>query len=253
MSDKDTSMPDAIVVDNFSYSYSDGTTALSDIALNITHGQKVALIGPNGAGKSTLLLAINMFIKGTGKILVDGIEATSKNARQVRKNIAFVLQNPDEQLFMPTLFDDVAFGPINMALDESEVKRRTEKALATVGLAGMENKMPHHLSAGQKRSAAIATVLSMDPKIITMDEPDTSLDPRSRNNIIEMLKSLPQTLIVATCSMNFAARLCDHVVLIDNGKVITHGPPKEIMTDAPLMKKHGLEVPAIFHISDFTK
>lgn len=234
-------MSNAIEFKNFSYKYPDGTSALSNIDLAIPHGERVALIGPNGAGKSTLLLAMSVFIHGEGDMNVDGIKASSKNAKQIRSSIASVLQNPDEQLFMPTLFDDIAFGPLNMGLSRDQVTERTLKALKTVGLEGMEKKAPHHLSAGQKRAAAIATILSMDPKIITMDEPDTSLDPRSRNKLIDLLKSLPQTLIIATCSMNFAARLCDRAILVNNGTIIADGQTNQIMTDKTLMENHGLE------------
>lgn len=238
-------MERAVNITNFSYAYPDGTAALTNIDMQIEHGQKVALIGPNGAGKSTILLAMNLFLKGRGEIKIDGIEGTQKNAQQIRRTISSVLQNPDEQLFMPTLFDDVAFGPMNLGLAADEVEQRTSDSLAKVGLAGMGKKMPHHLSAGQKRAAAIATVLSMEPKIITMDEPDTSLDPRSRNNLISLLKSLDQTLIIATCSMNFAARLCDRAILIDSGIIVADGNAETIMTDEELMTSHGLEVPTI--------
>jgi len=236
----------AVEIENFSYDYPDGTKALVDINLIIKHGQKVALIGPNGAGKSTLLLAMSVFLKGAGKISIDGIDATVKNAKKVRSVLGLVMQNPDEQLFMPTLFDDVAFGPMNMGLGEGEVRSRSADALKTVGLEGMETKPPHHLSGGQKRSAAIATILSMAPKIITMDEPEASLDPRTRNKLTELLKSLSQTLIIATCNMNFAASLCERAVLIDAGRIIADGDARKIMRDAKLMQTHGLEVPAIF-------
>lgn len=239
-------MAKAVEIRKFSFGYADAGKVLVDVDLSIDHGSKVALIGPNGAGKSTLLLALSVFIEGAGEILIDGIGASRKNARQIRRVIGSVLQNPDEQLFMPTLFDDVAFGPINMDLPHEEVKKRTMDALGRVGLSGMERRPPHHLSAGQKRSAAIATILSMDPKIITMDEPDTSLDPRSRNNLIELLKSLDQTLIIATCNMDFAARLCERVVLVDGGAIIADGDAERIMGDSQLMAEHGLEVPRMF-------
>lgn len=240
-------MSNAITIKNFSYAYPDGTDALSEIDLTIEHGEKVGLIGPNGAGKSTILLAINIFIKGSGLIEVDGIEAVSKNARKIRTVINSVLQDPDEQLFMPTLFEDVAFGPMNMGLSPADVDKQTLNALSKVGLSGMEKKMPHHLSAGQKRAAAIATVLSMDPKIITMDEPDTSLDPANRKKLISLLCSLSQTFVIATCSMNFAANLCERVILVDGGKIIADGKAEEIMSDQQLMESHGLEVPTRYY------
>lgn len=239
-------MTKAIEIKSFSYKYHDGTEALSDINLTIEPAQRVALIGPNGAGKSTLLLAISCFLKGTGSITVNGIKAAGSNAKNIRTHIGSVLQNPDDQLFMPTLFDDIAFGPMNMGLDTEEILSRTEDALKTVGLAGMGQKAPHHLSAGQKRAAAIATILSMRPAIITMDEPDSSLDPLSRDRLIDLLDSLEQTLIIATCNINFAARLCKRAVLIDSGKIIADGPAEKIMKDETLMRKHGLEVPTVF-------
>ena len=236
-------MPKAIEIINFSYGYPDGTAALSDITLSIEHGQKVVLIGPNGAGKSTLLLVMAGFVKGTGKVLVDGLEINRKNLRKIRASLGSCLENPDDQLFMPTLFDDVAFGPLNMSLEPDQVKARVAEALETVGLAKMADKAPHHLSAGQKRAAAIATVLAMQPKIITLDEPDGSLDPRNRNHLMKLLSSLSQTLIIATCNMTFAAGLADRAVLIDKGRIMADGDAKEIMSDSDLMTEHGLEKP----------
>ena len=228
-------------IQNFSYHYPDGTAALSDITLSIEHGQKVVLIGPNGAGKSTLLLAMAGFINGTGKVFVDDLEVTKKNLRQIRTRLGSCLESPEDQLFMPTLFDDVAFGPLNMDLSPEQVKARVTDALQTVGLEGMADKAPHHLSAGQKRAAAIATILAMEPKIITLDEPDGSLDPRNRNNLIRLLDSLSQTLIIATCNMSFAAAVADRAVLVDGGRIVTDGPAKQIMSDSSLMTAHGLE------------
>jgi len=237
-------MTKAIEIENFSYGYPDGTMALSEINLSIEHGQKVVLIGPNGAGKSTLLLTMAGFIKGTGKVFVDGLQVNRKNLKKIRTCIGSCLENPDDQLFMPTLFDDVSFGPLNMGLGAEQVKKRVADALQTVGLAGMADKAPHHLSAGQKRAAAIATILSMTPRIITLDEPDGSLDPRNRNNLIKLLGNLTQTLIIATCNMNFAAAIADRAVLMDKGRIVADGNAREIMSDAGLMSGHGLEVPA---------
>ena len=235
-------MTNAVHIENFNYKYSDGTSALADIGLSIPHGQKVALIGPNGAGKSTLLLAIGCFLKGSGRVEIDGLENTKKNIKQIRQRLGAVFQNPDEQLFMPRLLDDIAFGPLNMKLSKEEVIHRSYEALKTVGLEGLEDKEPHHLSAGQKRSAAIATILSMMPKIITMDEPDSNLDPRSRDNLINLLNSFEHTIIIASCNMNFVSRVCQRAILLDHGKIIADGDAKELMTDWQLMKDHGLEV-----------
>jgi cobalt/nickel transport system ATP-binding protein len=239
-------MTKAIQIDDFSYSYPDGTVALHNISLDIDHGRRVALIGPNGAGKSTLLLAMAGFIKGTGKIIIDGLQIANGNLKQVRSSIGCCLENPEDQLFMPTLFDDVAFGPLNMGLDPEQVKQRVVSALEKVGLSKMEQRPPHHLSAGQKRAAAIATVLSMSPKIITLDEPDGSLDPRNRNNLVKLLKGLSQTLVIATCSMDFAADVADTAIIIDAGRVSATGPVEKIMSDSKLMLNHGLEVPKRF-------
>jgi cobalt/nickel transport system ATP-binding protein len=234
-------MAKAIEIENFSYNYADGTAAVKGIDLAVEHGERVAFIGPNGAGKSTLLLGMCGFIKGSGKVLIDGIEVKKENIKKIRTLTGSVLQDPDEQLFMPTLFDDVAFGPLNMGLEEMEIHRRVEETLTIVGLGGMGHRPPHHLSAGQKRAAAIATVLSMSPKIITMDEPDSSLDPRSRKRLLQLLRTLPQTLVIASCNMDFVARLCDRVVLLDGGKVIANETARKILSDAVIMEKHGLE------------
>jgi len=234
-----------IEITNFSYKYPDGTPALSDINLSIDQGQKVALIGPNGAGKSTLLLAMGGFAKGSGRVLINGLQVSRKNIKKIRTYLGCCLDNPDDQLFMPTLFDDVSFGPLNMGLEPEEVRMRVNQTLQTVGLAGVADKMPHHLSAGQKRAAVIATVLSMEPQVITLDEPDSSLDPRSRNNLVKLLAGLHQTLIIATCNMNFVASLVDRAVLLDSGRIVADGDAKKIMSDFKLMTEHGLEVPAI--------
>lgn len=235
-------MSRAIEIRNFSYYYPDGTAALSDVTLSIEHGQKLVLIGPNGAGKSTLLLAMAGFTKGTGKVLVDGLEVNKRNLKKIRTRLGSCMEDPDDQLFMPTLFDDVAFGPLNMGLAPEQVRTRVTEALKTVGLDEMAEKAPHHLSAGQKRAAAVATILAMNPKIITLDEPDGSLDPRHRNNLIKLLSSLSQTLIIATCNMNFAAAIADRAVLLDNGRIIAEGEASKVMSDPELMTEHGLEV-----------
>ena len=239
-------MPKAVELRNFSYIYPDGTKALSDINLTIEHGQKVAVIGPNGAGKSTLLLAMAGFANGSGNVAVDGLALTKKNLKTIRARLGCCLENPDDQLFMPTLFDDVAFGPLNMGLTPDQVKMRVADALQTVGLVGMADRAGHHLSAGQKRAAAIATVLAMAPQIITLDEPDGSLDPANRRNLIKLLAGLSQTLVIATCNMDFAAELAARAVLVNHGCIAADGPAEKIMSDSKLMTEHGLEVPRAF-------
>ncbi len=241
-------MPKAVEIENLSFKYPDGTAAIDNITLSIEHGQSVAFIGPNGAGKSTLLLAMAGFVTGSGKVLIDGLQINRKNLKKIRGLIGSCLEDPDDQLFMPTLFDDVAFGPLNMGLDAGEVKARVADVLKTVGLNDMADRAPHHLSAGQKRAAAIATVLTMSPKIITLDEPDGSLDPRNRNNLVKLLAGLSQTLIITTANMDFAAAVADRVVLLDNGRIIADGPAQKIMSDSELMTTHGLEVPAKFRM-----
>ena len=236
-------MAKAVEIQDFSYRYPDGTAALSHITLDIEQGQKAVFIGPNGAGKSSLLRAIAGFARGSGKILVKGLELNRKNMKSVRAVLGCCLENADDQLFMPRLRDDIAFGPLNMGLPPEKIKKRVHEALDQVGLADKADKAPHHLSAGQKRAAAIATVLSMNPQIITLDEPDGSLDPRNRNTLVDLLKALDQTLIIATCNMAFAYAVADRIILVDRGCIVADGSPQAIMTDQDLMAGHGLEVP----------
>jgi cobalt/nickel transport system ATP-binding protein len=239
-------MPKAIEIKNLNYTYPDSTPALRDINLSIDHGERVVIIGPNGAGKSTLLLAIGCFIKTCGSVSVNGIEKKSKNIKEIRRDIGAVFQNPDEQLFMPRLIDDIAFGPLNMGLSTEEALDVARAALEQVGLAGFENKEPHHLSAGQKRAAAIASILSMSPSIITMDEPDSNLDPAGRKNLVKLLNGLDKTIIIAGCSMNFLSQVAQRAVLMDNGIILADGSVREVMSDKNLMESHGLEVPVRF-------
>lgn len=238
-------MAKAIEILDFSYNYPDGTRALIDVTLSVEQGQKAVLIGPNGAGKSSLLMAIAGFVQGSGRILINGLELCKKNMKSVRAILGCCLENPDDQLFMPRLRDDIAFGPLNMGLPAGEIEKRVHEALGTVGLADKADKPPHHLSAGQKRAAAIATLLAMNPEIITFDEPDGSLDPRNRNMLSNLLRALGQTLIIATCNMSFAYAVADRVILVDQGRVVADGNPQTIMTNHNLMIAHGLEVPII--------
>ena len=234
----------AVKIVNYSYHYPDGTVALKNISLTIRHGERVVIIGPNGAGKSSLLLGMAGFAQGEGQIWVDGVEVGKKTLKTIRRVIGCCLENPDDQLFMPTLRDDVGFGPLSMGLSAEQIQERVDQALSAVGLLAQADRPPHHLSAGQKRVAALATVLSMDPKILTFDEPDRSLDPRQRNALLELLTGLKQTLIIATCNMKFAYAIADRVILIDGGRTVADGTPDGIMLDPMLMVNHGLELPA---------
>jgi cobalt/nickel transport system ATP-binding protein len=233
----------AIAFENYHYHYPDGTVALRDIDLTVLPGEKVVFIGPNGAGKSTLLLAIAGFAPGSGTLRVNGIEQKRKNRAPIRRQLGCCFENPDDQLFMPRLWDDVAFGPLNEGLETAQVNERVTEALTRVDLLALADKPPHHLSAGQKRRAALATVLAMRPSILTLDEPDASLDPRSRRELETLLRSLTQTQIIATCNMRFAHQVADRVVLVDDGTIVVQGPRDHIMSDRDLMEKHGLESP----------
>lgn len=236
-------MTAAVELRNFSYRYPDGTAALENICLTIDHGQRVVLVGPNGAGKSTLLLAIAGFVHGSGKIFIEGLEVSPANTKKIRTVLGCCMEEPDDQLFMPTLFEDVAFGPLNMGLSPHEVTHRVEDALSKVGLEAMAHKAPHHLSAGQKRAAAIATVLSMSPKTIVFDEPDGSLDPRNRNNLVRLLGELSQTLIIATCNIRFAAAVAQRAIVVNGGRIAADGLVSDILYNTQLMTSCGLETP----------
>lgn len=233
----------AVQIESLSYRYPDGTEALNEISLEIAVGSRVGLVGPNGAGKSTLLLCIDGFLRGAVAVRVAGLTVQKSNLDRIRSHVGLVFQNPDDQLFMPRLFDDVAFGPINQKLGADQVRRRTEQALAAVGLADAGERAPHHLSMGQKRNAGIATVLAMKPDLLLMDEPAANLDPRSRRQLTELLGGMDITMLIASHDLELVLRLCDRVVLLDGGRTIASGATKTILGDADLMINHGLEVP----------
>lgn len=233
----------AVELRAFSYTYPDGTASLGTIDVVIKHGEKVVLVGPNGAGKSTMLLALAGFIRGQGSVVIDGMELCSKNLRKIRSVLGCCLENPDDQLFMPTLYEDVIFGPLNLNLPIQQAKSNTDLAFEQVGLATLTDKAPHHLSAGQKRAASIATVLAMSPKIITFDEPDGSLDPRNRRKLENTLRSLSQTLIIATCNMRFAAAVADRAIVVNSGRIVADGSCDTILFNKDLMYDNGLEMP----------
>jgi cobalt/nickel transport system ATP-binding protein len=231
----------AIELNALSFSYPDDREALADIELTIREGEKVALIGPNGAGKSTLLLHLNGILRGQGSVKIMGTEVGDGNLGLIRSQVGLVFQHPDDQLFSPTVFEDVAFGPLHMDLDEKEVHQRVGWALAQVGMDGFEDRISHHLSIGEKKRIAIATVLAMQPAILALDEPSGELDPRARRGLILLLRELPQTILFATHDMRLVEELSTRTVILDEGRVVADGRTTQLLRDAELLYRHGLE------------
>jgi len=229
-------------VEDLRYQYDDGTQALRGVNLTIARGEKIGLIGPNGSGKSTLLMCLNGLFTGKGTIRVEGREFSRSRMKEMRCCVGLVFQSPDDQLFMPTLEDDLAFGPINLGLSNQEVQQRVNEVAAQMQLTELLSRAPHHLSMGQKRNAAIATVLAMQPALLLMDEPSSNLDPKSRKRLIELLQELDATMLIASHDLALVGKLCNRVILIDDGEVVTDGPTSDILADKTLMEVHGLEV-----------
>lgn len=236
-------MDEIIRLDNVTYAYPDGRRALDAVTLSFRRGESVALIGPNGAGKSTLLLHLNGILAGEGRVTVSGEAVTEDNLKEVRRTVGLVFQNPDDQLFSATVFDDVAFGPLNLGWPEERVRSAAFEALEKVGLAGFAERAPHHLSFGERKRVAIASVLVMDPAVIIMDEPGSNLDPGAKWRLIGLLRSLPVTRIVATHDLELVNALCGRVVVMDAGRVVADGPAEEILKDRPLLAAHDLVRP----------
>ncbi len=230
-------------IQDLHFSYPDGRKALRGVSLFINPGEKTALVGPNGSGKSTLLLHLNGILRGEGEVHVCGKELTDDSLRQIRASVGLVFQDPDDQLFSQSVYEDVAFGPLYMDLPKEEVAQKVRQALEDVGMAGSEERVPHHLSEGEKKRVAIATVLSMDPEVLVLDEPTAGLDPRGRRELIQLLRGLPQTMLVATHDMRMVAELFERTVIIDEGKVVGDGPTAKILAEHHLLEKHGLEAP----------
>lgn len=245
-------MREAIIVRNLSYTYPDGTKALEDVNMAVYEGERVAIVGPNGAGKTTFLLHLNGIMRSTeGQVEVFGKSGDTLKRGDIIKEVGIVFQDPDDQLFMPTLFDDIAFGPINLGLKEEEVRESVERALLTLGLSGYEDRCPHHLSYGEKKKASLAAVMSMEPRILVLDEPTANLDPRSRAELISIIKELNEregiTIVIATHDVNAIPELVDRVYVL-NKTVIAEGTPQKIFSDVELLKKNNLEVPEVFKL-----
>jgi len=233
-----------VELEHVHFRYPDGFEALSGVDLRIAAGEKVALVGPNGAGKSTLMLQLNGTLRPEhGSVRVAGMAVGKDTIRRVRSEVGLVFQDPDDQLFSPTVFDDVAFGPLHMGLPADEVHRRVERALAAVGMAAFAHRVPHRMSLGQRKRVALATVLSMDPSILVFDEPSAGLDPRGRRELIRLLRSLDQTMLVSTHDMRLVAEVFPRTVIVDGGTIVADGPTDRILADQALLEAHGLEVP----------
>lgn len=209
----------AIILEHVSYRYPDGHIALTDVSLEVGRGEKVGLVGPNGAGKSTLLLQLNGILRGEGKVLIEGLELSPHTVRLIRSKVGLVFQDPDDQLFSPTVLEDVAFGPLYMGLPEEEVLARVHWALAQVQMAEYLHRMPQHLSLGEKRKIALATVLSMQPSILALDEPSAGLDVAGRRNLTALLQRLPQTMLIASHDLAFVGEICSRAIVLEQGRV----------------------------------
>jgi cobalt transport protein ATP-binding subunit len=238
--------PAAIALERVCFRYPDGVEALRDVSLNVRHGERVALVGPNGSGKSTLLRQLNGLLTPTsGRVTVMGVRVARENLTPVRRRVGYVFQDPDDQLFCPTVLEDVAFGPLHLGLPTREVLQCVRQALALVGLSGYEARVPQRLSAGEKALVALATVLSYSADVLVLDEPSAALDPRNRRRLLGVLDGLERTQLIATHDLDFAWEHCRRAVLLADGRVAADGPAGEILTDRALLERHGLELPLL--------
>lgn len=243
-------MKTAISITDLNYSYPDGTKALDNVNIEIEQGEKIVIMGPNGAGKTTLFLHLNGVIRAEqDNVKIFGNNIGSMKTEDRIREVGVVFAEPDDQLFMSTVYDDVAFGPLNMGLSEEEVDRRVKKALATVGLEGFEDKVPHHMSFGQKKKAALAAVLSMEPRVLVLDEPTANLDPKSRADLIRVINDLNKnqgiTTVIAMHDINALSELADRVYVL-NRSIVAEGPTRDIFSDPVLVKENNLDAPDIF-------
>ena len=242
-----------IGVRGLSYRYPDGHDALLDVSFELAPGERVALIGPNGAGKSTLLLHLNGLLPdrppSTPAVTVDGLPVAEANLREIRRRVGLLFQDPDDQLFCPTVWEDVAFGPRQLGLREPELSRLVTESLAQVGLAGFEERLPHHLSRGEKRRACLAGLLACDARVLVLDEPTSDLDPRGRRELMALLSRLPVAQLIATHDLEFVVEICPRTIVLDGGRIVADGPTRRLLDDEPLMLAHGLERPHILRHS----
>jgi cobalt/nickel transport system ATP-binding protein len=229
---------------NVYFRYPDGTEALRNLSFRITHGESVGVIGANGAGKSTLLMHLNGYLLPTsGTVTIGDLHLTCKTRQEIRKKVGIVFQNPDDQLFMPTVYDDVAFGPQNLGMDEDDVRERVHEALNLVNSFDLRDKPPHHLSCGQKSAVAIAAVMAMEPDILAMDEPAANLDPKSRRLLINLLKTFSHSKIIASHDLDLIMDVCSRCIVISAGTVVADGPAMDILSNKILLEDNNLELP----------
>lgn len=238
----------AIEVRGLAHAYPDGTQSLFGVELQVPASQRLAILGPNGAGKTTLIHHLNgLLLPQAGSVRINGVEVAKRNLARVRADIGLVFQDPDDQLFMATVGRDVAFGPANGGLRGAELEQRVTSALAAVGMLDAADRPPHHLSFGQRRRVALATVLAMRPSVLVLDEPSSNLDPASRRELAEILVGLPITLVLVTHDLPYALELCERSVILDRGRIVADGPTGDLLTDAARMARHRLELPFGFN------
>jgi cobalt/nickel transport system ATP-binding protein len=231
-------------VRGLAYAYSDGHQALFGVDLHVHRGERVALLGPNGAGKTTLVLHLNgILAPGRGTVEVCGLPVSRPNLQEIRRRVGVVFQDPDDQLFMPTVRDDVAFGPANLGVRGADLDARVADALDRVGMGAFADRPPHHLSFGQRRRVAVATVLAMRPEILVLDEPSSNLDPASRRELADILRGLDVTVLMVTHDLPYALELCPPSVVLSDGVIVADGPTDEVLTDEAMMRAHRLELP----------
>ena len=228
---------------NVKFAYEKGNEVLHDISFRIDSGESVGLIGANGAGKSTIMKLLLGLIQGEGKVLIDGIEVKKETLSDIRARLGFVLQNSDNQMFMPTVYEDMIFGPLNYGLPREEVDRRVDEVLARLNLEYLKNRYNHKISGGEKRMAAIATILAMEPAAILMDKPTSALDPYNRRIVINTIRELEQTKLIASHDLDMILDTCDRVILISGGRIAADGPAKEILSNKELLEANRMELP----------
>ncbi len=249
MSDPAGAAPLAVEVSGLAFAYPDGTQVLYGVDLAVEPGERVAILGPNGAGKTTFAMHLNGLLgavvggRGAGRIRIGGLDVSRAQLAEIRRRVGLVFQDPDDQLFMPTVGDDVAFGPANLGLDRGEVSRAVSQALAAVGMSGHQDRAPHHLSFGQRRRVAVATVLAMHPQVLVLDEPTSNLDPASRRELAEILDRSEVTILMVTHDLPYALQLCPRSILMDGGRIVADGATRDLLADAELLAAHRLELP----------